>query len=108
MARTMGNYCKAYLLSDLRRYPDWRERAEAARMEPLADGSGSAPRVLSDNNVVYVQESFIVTDGVFNNENVLFDTVDASWIAFCENDLKFVPPEDVIRAYRQPTGEAQA
>lgn len=108
MARTMGNYCKAYLLSDLRRYPNWRERAGSARTEPLADGSGAAPRALSDDAVVYVQENYVVTDGVFNDENVLFDAVDPDWIAFCEQDLKFVIPDDVVQAYRQRAGEASA
>jgi hypothetical protein len=96
--KTMGIYCKAYQLSELRRYPKWSENAAAARQLPSADGSGNAPRALSDSDIVYVQENHVVTDGIFKNQNVLFDAVDAQWVAFCEQQLGFAIPDDVIRA----------
>jgi hypothetical protein len=96
--KIMGIYCKAYQLSQLRAYSKWSENAAAARQVASADGSGNAPRALSDSDIVYVQENHVVTDGIFKDENVLFDAVDAEWIAFCEGRLGFAIPEDVIRA----------
>lgn len=103
MPKTMGVYCKAYQLSELRSYPKWSENAEAARHVPSPDGSGNAPRPLADSDIVYVQENYVVTDGIFKDENVLFDAVDAEWIAFCEERLMFAIPEDVIRASQAET-----
>ena len=103
MPGNMGIYCKAYQLSDLRRYPKWKEDPAAARRVPLADGSGSEPRLLTDSDVVYIQENHIVTDGIFKDENILFDAVDQDWIAFCEEQLLFAIPEDVLRASQVET-----
>ncbi len=108
MARTMGNYCKAYLLSDLRSYPQWNERADAVRSGPLVDDGDNAPRALADSDIVYIQENFVVTHGIFKNENVVFDAVDPDWIEFCEQQLKFAIPEDVIRAYPQQVAGAHS
>lgn len=83
VAKEMGNYCKAYLVSDLRRFPRWQERT------------------LNDDDVVFVQESFVVTEGIFRNENILFDAVDPEWIAFCQETLSFRIPDDVAVAVRE-------
>lgn len=99
MAKTMGIYCKAYVLADLRGYSKWGERAGAARPAAV-DGAVSSPRALTDADIVYVQENYVVTDGVFKDEHVLFDAVDADWIAFCEQRLGFAVPADVLSASR--------
>lgn len=98
MAKTMGMYCKAYLVADLRGYPKWSERAGATRAIASDGAAAGAPRTLTDDDIVYVQENYVVTDGVFKEEHVLFDAVDADWIAFCEQRLGFAVPEDVLRA----------
>jgi len=83
VAKEMGNYCKAYLVSDLRRFPRWQERT------------------LNDDDVVFVQETFVVTEGIFQNEKILFDAVDPEWIAFCQEALGFRIPDDVAVAVRE-------
>ncbi|MFI8716816.1 hypothetical protein ACIGHF_02855 [Stenotrophomonas sp. NPDC077464] len=97
----MGNYCKAYLLADLRRFPRWQEQAHNARVESEAEGGAGAARQLNDDDVVFVQESFVVTDGIFRDENVIFDAVDAEWMTFCQDTLGFCIPEDVVQAIRE-------
>jgi hypothetical protein len=98
MSKNMGIYCKAYLLRDLRAFPGWSERSEAARPIEADDGSAPVPRELTDDDIVYVQEDHVVTDGIFKDENVIFDAVDEQWLAFCTDRLGFAIPEDVLRA----------
>ena len=62
MARTMGIYCKAYLLKQVRAFADWSEDASAAR--PAGDGNDE-PRVLQGEDVVYLHDNLAVTDGIF-------------------------------------------
>jgi hypothetical protein len=94
---SMGRYCKAYLLSRLRAFPGWSERAEAARPEPRDGDRGGReePRPLADDDIVYLQESLVVTDGIFLDEHVLFDRVTPEWEAFCRKDLGFEVPTDL-------------
>ena len=98
MSKTMGIYCKAYLLGDLRAFAGWSENAMEARQLETTAGHASAPRVLGDEDVVYVQEDYVVTDGIFKDENVIFERVDDAWLAFCKDRLGFAIPEDVLRA----------
>lgn len=93
--KKMGKYCRAYVLCDLRQYPDWFENSNAARRtdekgEPLA-----LPRVLTDDSLVYIQENLVVTDDIYRDENVIFDAVTPEWCAFCTQVLGFTIPEDV-------------
>lgn len=104
----VGNYCKAYLLSDLRKFPGWKEQAGNARSDSTAEAESGMPRQLDDDSVVFVQESFVVTDGIFLNENILFDAVDAEWVAFCVDDLGFSIPDDVAQATREQTEHSAA
>lgn len=91
----MGTYCKAYLLSQMRAYPSWRERAEnAAKLTDPDTGEPTTPRPLDGESIVYLQTNHVVTDGVFLDENILFDTVTPEWVAFCENQLAFEVPAD--------------
>ncbi|MBN6111420.1 hypothetical protein [Xanthomonas bonasiae] len=98
MAKTMGIYCKAYLLAQLRGYSKWEEKAEAVRPAPASGSATAVPRALTDADIVYVQENYVVTDDVYKDEYVLFDAVDADWIAFCEQQLGFAVPAEVLEA----------
>jgi hypothetical protein len=106
MSKTMGAYCKAYQLHQLRAFPGWRENAAAAR--PGDHDASGAPRVLTDGDVVYLQENHVVTDGIFKDENVLFDAVDDAWKDFCRETLGFAIPEDVLRASSLAAEDAEA
>jgi hypothetical protein len=89
----IGRYCKAYLLSQLRNFPGWTEAAENARVDD-PDTKSPAPRPLSGESIVYLQEDFTVTDGVFPGENVLFANVTAEWEHFCRDELDFYPERE--------------
>ena len=82
----MGKYCKAYMIPSFREFPGWTENSESARAE------NGSPRQLTDGDFLYLQENFVVTDGIFIDENVIFSNVTPEWIDFCKNVLKFEVP----------------
>jgi len=89
---TLGKYCRAYPLSQLRQFPGWVERADEARkVRKEIDGEiVEAVRTLTDEDYVYLQLDYTVTDGIFVNENVIFNDVTPEWIEFCQRVLKQV------------------
>jgi hypothetical protein len=92
---TMGKYCKAYSIKKLRAFSGWTEKAENARKEKHkgADGNEIAvTRTLTADDYLYVQENYLVTDGIFKDENVIFDQVTPEWIEYCQQTLKFEIP----------------
>ena len=90
---TMGKYCKAYPIDQFRQYPGWSEKTENLRPEKTTiDGSEVvAPRDLTDS-FLYLQENYIVTDGIFLDQHVIFDAVTPEWIAYCKEQLHFEIP----------------
>ena len=82
----MGRYCKAYALRDLRAFEGWTENSQNARREKKQmDGKEvEIQRELAGDSYVYLQENFIVTDGIFIDENILFDNTSPEWIDFCK------------------------
>ncbi len=93
----MGKYCKALPLTMLRQFPDWTENAENTRKE------NDVPRALTDSDFLYLHENFVVTDGIFVDENVIFDRISPEWIEYCKRDLQFELPE-----YCRPEQSSQA
>ncbi len=90
----MGKYCKAYLAKQFREYPGWKENAANVRKEKKeVDGKEvEVERILNDDSILYLQESYIVTDGIFKDLNVIFDDVTDDWKAFCHGTLAFEIP----------------
>jgi len=43
-----------------------------------------------------VQEDLAVTDGIFKDENVVFQDDTDGWKTYCEKNLGFAIPEDVL------------
>ena len=91
MAKTMGRYCKAYHITNFREYKTWKEKAENARLEKKeVDGKEiESPRELTEEDFLYLHENYIVTDGIYLDENIIFDDVTGEWKEFCDNTLKF-------------------
>lgn len=83
----MGKYCKAYMIPRFREFGGWTESSENARKE------NGSPRQLTDADFLYLQENYVVTDGIFIDENVIFNNITPEWIDFCKNVLKFEVPE---------------
>lgn len=98
---TMGKYCKAYPITRFREYPGWTEKAENARKEKkVVDGKEvEEARQLTEKDHLYLQENYVVTDGIFLDEHIIFDTVTPEWMEFCKNTLKFEVPvyEPVVK-----------
>lgn len=89
---TMGKYCKAYLLKDLRAFKNWTEIKENVRKEEAEGKQTVAPRQLTDDSIVYLQEDYRATDGIYKDENILFENVTPEWIDYCLKELKFKVP----------------
>jgi hypothetical protein len=72
----------------------WSENTENLRKEEREiDGQKvQVPRELSDSDLFYLQEDFVVTDDIFIDENIVFANVTPEWIEFCKNKLKFEVP----------------
>jgi hypothetical protein len=107
----MGKYCKAYLLKDLRAYPKWTEKGENARKEKKeVDGKEvEVDRQLDDDSILYIQENYVVTDGIFKDQNIIFDNVTDDWKQFCHEKLAFeIPVYEPIEIKRAEPAEAPA
>ena len=95
MAKIMGRYCKAYPITRFRAYSAWSEKSENVRPDrQIVDGKEvDVPRELTDEDHLYLQENYVVTDGIFKGENVIFDDVTPQWREFCEKELEFRIPD---------------
>lgn len=93
MAR-MGDYCRAYYARDFAAFPGWRLDAAQLR-SPTAEADGREGEVgrgvIHDERVLYLQEDFRVTDGIFLDENVVFADAGPEWRTFCSSVLGFAP-----------------
>lgn len=95
----MGRYCKAYQVKRLREFSGWSENLENLRKDRRKGESQTTTEVLSDDDYLYLQENFVVTDGVFIDENIIFDQVTPEWRDYAANILKFeVPKYQVARS----------
>ncbi|MEH1848183.1 MAG: hypothetical protein V7L25_25195 [Nostoc sp.] len=90
----IGKYCKAYVVKQFRQYPQWREQTENTRpQKQIIDNQEiEINRELTDEDILYLQENYIVTDGIFQDENIIFDDITPQWQEFCHQTLKFEVP----------------
>jgi hypothetical protein len=91
----MGSYCRAYYARDFAAFPGWRP--DLAQLCPgMGEVDGRAIEIqregLGDEDILYLQENFGVTDGLFLDENVVFADAGPEWRAFCSGELGFAPP----------------
>src|SRR5262245_6200275 len=92
----MGRYCKAYPVSSLRQFPAWAENVHNLRKEKQPEGK-EAERRLSDDDFLYLQENLLVTDGIFIDQNIIFDQVTPEWKDFCLHTLNFEVPAHELK-----------
>ena len=90
----MGKYCKAYPIQRFRESKGWQENTNNLRKEKqIVNGAEiMVDRQLTENDFLYLQENFHVTDGIFLDENIVFAEVTPEWIEFCKETLKFEVP----------------
>jgi len=91
----MGSYCKAYPIEMFRAFSGWDDNLQNLRKEKKeVDGKEvEERRELSENDHFYLQENLVVTDGIFIDENIVFDNLTPEWEAYCKDDLKFHVPD---------------
>jgi hypothetical protein len=87
----VGKYCKAYLFQQLCQFSNWNDQISYLRKEAeYTDGKEvEVERKLTYEDVVYLQDNYVVTDGIFLDENIIFDNITPEWKAFCQNALQF-------------------
>ena len=90
----MSNYCKAYRAEQLREFSGWKERVPpmAVKKEAESNGNSATPAETEESAYFFLHEDFIVTAGVFRDQDIAFDEVTDHWKVFCTNSLKFEPP----------------
>ena len=107
---TMGKYCKAYLIKNLRQFEKWTENLENTKKEKQEiDGNEvEVKRVLTDDDVLYLQENYVVTDGIYKDENIIFDNVTPEWKEFCQEALEFeIPVYEAIQVQATESSSAK-
>jgi hypothetical protein len=97
----MGQYCKAYQLDAMRQFARWHENAQAFRKREDAAAESADGDPPDNDHIVYLQENHVVTDGIFIDENVIFDEVTEAWIEFCQKTLNFELPDGAIATAEQ-------
>ena len=95
--KRMGMYCKAYTLSQLRQFAGWSENPQTLETKPAsADGDEITEKNLSDEDLVYLQENYVVTQDIFIDEDVIFANVTPEWQDFCRGMLMFEPVQESL------------
>src|SRR5262249_20077008 len=90
---TSREYARAYLLRELRKFSGWREeKINWKESIPAAENGNS--HELTDDDVVFLQEDFTVTELIWPGENVIFNRTTPEWIEFCTQELQFKVPDD--------------
>ncbi len=91
----MGKYCKAYYAKDFRAFDGWEENLDNLRPDTQEEQGKEieVPRTeLKDDDILYLQENYFVTDGIFKDENIIFDKVTDLWKKACHEQLGFEIP----------------
>jgi hypothetical protein len=89
---SMGKYCKAYYEEQLAQYPHWAEMANVSAAGNAAIEDASAQP--GSPNYFFLQENFVVTRGIYKDQDIVFDVITAEWKDFCEKTLCFEVPTD--------------
>ena len=89
-----GRYCKAYHAKRFREYPAWTEGVnDPTKNGHVRDISTSHPSAINDETPLFLHESFVVTKGIYRDEEIIFDKVSSDWKQFCVRTLEFESPK---------------
>ncbi|HKV39725.1 MAG TPA: hypothetical protein VJX67_10980 [Blastocatellia bacterium] len=90
----MGSYCKAYPVKQLRSFAGWTEDLAQVRVDKTFERGKElqTQRTIADDDYFYLQENYVVTDGIFLDENIIFNNVTPEWTQYCKEILKFEIP----------------
>lgn len=70
-----SRYCKAYPAEKFREFNGWTQQRETT------------------TKVWFLHESYAVTEGIYPNEEVIFDATSDEWKQFCREKLQFNVPQ---------------
>lgn len=100
-SRPERKYCKAYKLRDLRQFSGWSENRTNWKSVSSDNGNRdrqgeiAASEVFNDEDVVFIHQDYTVTQSMWHNENVIFNSVGSDWLEFCGSVLSFKVPDDL-------------
>lgn len=96
MAKT-SRYCSAYQVPRLRAFPGWVTPEKNTHPELDENGKKKKePRVLGEKDYLFVHDSYVVTDGTYLDEHVVWKDITPEWVEFCETQLNFKVPDDIL------------
>lgn len=80
------------MIDRFRAFPGWSEKSENTRVEKVEGSDEEKPRLLDEGSFLYLQENYTVTDGIYLDENIIFDDVTDAWKKYCDETLGFAIP----------------
>lgn len=83
----MGRYCKAYPVERFREFSGWTEHAGISQQ-----GVDGEEAETTASPFLYLQENYVVTDSIFQDERIVYDDITPAWISFCQQELQFEVP----------------
>jgi hypothetical protein len=88
---TMSNYCKAYPTDRLQQYDAWKKNTQYAGKEKrIVNGKEiEVKQGLDESGFLYLHDNFVVTSGIFVDQDIVFDDVTEEWKDFCQHVLGF-------------------
>jgi uncharacterized protein len=89
-------YCKAYQLSEFRRFPGWP-----------AESASAGEQAEADEEIAFLHDDLTVTRSMWPGEDVLFDAVTDEWSRFCAEELGFRVPDELDLAPSAAESEAR-
>lgn len=84
----MAKYSKAYIAEQFRQYPNWSEQTPPATVAADGDDAAGAGETVE---YYFLHDDYVVTSGIFRDEQIAFDAVTDEWKQFCHETLKFDP-----------------
>lgn len=103
----MSRYCCAYEVKRLREFDGWTEKLDDLRQDKDDEGNTVERKTLQDDDIVYLHESFVVTDDIYRDEHVIFEDAGEAWQTFCKDTLGFEVPEyEPIEIAQPDAGDA--
>ena len=93
----LSNYCKAYDLSILSKFPKWKLK-DGVSPKAVGSLSGGENDELKDTAneeryYLFLHTDYHVTTGIYPSEDIAYDDITPDWVEFCKTTLKFEPPD---------------
>lgn len=86
-------YCRAYLLKELREFAGWSENDLKPRdKNESAVNTADEQQGFSDTDVVFLHQDLSVTASMWYGANIIFNQITPAWTEFTSSHLKFSTP----------------